>query len=97
VLGVQCDIELETYQKVEKNDNLSFDIPSESEDGSSNSEIDSDDDSQYEYNRHYKNNLSTQNDFYDNRCFIVFWENLSQLFKYCRQFCSRACIDNILH
>lgn len=58
-IGVQCDIGLETYQKVEKNDNLSFDIPSKSEDESSNSEIDSDDDSQYEYNRHYKNNLST--------------------------------------
>ena len=49
-IGVQCDIGLETYQKVEKNDNLSFDIPSESEDENSNSEIDSGDNSQYEYN-----------------------------------------------
>jgi hypothetical protein len=90
-IGVQCDIGLETYQKIEKNDNLSFDIPSESEDESSNSEIDSDDNSQYEYNRHYKNNLSPQNDFDDNYCFVVFWENLSQLFKYCRQCGSRVC------
>lgn len=90
-IGIQCDIGLETYQKVEKNDDLSFDIPSESEDESSTSDIDSDDDSQHEYNRHDKSNLSTQNDFNDNSCFIVFWENLSQLFKYCRQCGSRVC------
>lgn len=90
-IGIQCDIGLETYQKVEKNDDLSFDIPSESEDESSTSDIDSDDDSQHEYNRHDKSNLSTQNDFNDNSCFVVFWENLSQLFKYCRQCSSRVC------
>jgi len=72
-IGVQCDIALETYQKVEKNNNFSFDIPSESEDESYNSDIESDDDSQYEYNRHYKNNLSTHNDFDDDCCFIVLY------------------------